>query len=67
MKNILFKSLTILALGAGMLANVLLNKKTLNLPAKAAMKTLGLDPKNIKTDSIIITMVFLFRADNLLI
>ncbi len=39
-------------IGAGVLANVLLNKKTLNIPAKAAMKTLGLDPKNLKTDTI---------------
>ena len=39
-------------IGAGMLANVLLNKKTLNIPAKAAMKTLGLDPKNLKTDTL---------------
>jgi hypothetical protein len=31
---------------------MLLNKKTLNLPAKAAMKTLGLDPKNLKTDTL---------------
>lgn len=39
-------------ISAGMLANVLLNKKTLNIPAKAAMKTLGLDPKNLKTDTL---------------
>jgi hypothetical protein len=39
-------------IGAGMLANVLLNKKTLNIPAKAAMKTLGLDPKNLKTETL---------------
>jgi hypothetical protein len=39
-------------IGAGVLANVLLNKKTLNIPAKAAMKTLGLDPKNLKTDTL---------------
>ncbi len=39
-------------IGAGMLTNLLLNKKTLNLPAKAAMKTLGLNPKNLKMDAI---------------
>ena len=39
-------------IGAGMLTNVLLNKKTLNLPAKAAMKTLGLNPKNLKMDAV---------------
>lgn len=39
-------------IGAGVLANVLFNKKTLNLPAKAAMKTLGLNPKKLKTDAL---------------
>jgi hypothetical protein len=39
-------------IGAGMLTNLLLNKKTLNLPAKAAMKTLGLNPKKLKIDAI---------------
>ena len=39
-------------IGAGALTSMLLNKKTLNLPAKAAMKTLGLDPKNLKTDTL---------------
>ena len=39
-------------IGAGVLTNMLLNKKTLNLPAKAALKTLGLDPKNLKTETL---------------
>ena len=39
-------------IGAGALTSMLLNKKTLNLPAKAAMKTLGLNPKNLKTDTL---------------
>ena len=39
-------------IGAGALTSMLLNKKTLNIPAKAAMKTLVLDPKNLKTDTL---------------
>ncbi len=43
-------------IGAGGLTSMLLNKQALknlaSLPAKAAMKTLGLDPKNLKTDTL---------------